>query len=129
MSTSTSKGRTTFPDTRKRSGIYIIKENDKIVYVGSSRTNLYRTLYRHFEHWKHRTQEVVTYVNKMNRQRYTVRIVLCTAVQAIRLERALVIRHKPRDNENKFKQYTLDVIDKRTLKTYEEISLYSVAPF
>ena len=35
----------------EKSGIYIIKQNDKIVYVGQSGYNLYKTMYRHFQSW------------------------------------------------------------------------------
>ena len=38
----------------EKSGIYIIKQNGKIVYVGQSGYNLYKTMYRHFQSWDSR---------------------------------------------------------------------------
>jgi hypothetical protein len=43
-------GKTNFP-SRKRTGVYLIKENGIIVYVGYSGKDLYKTMYRHFEQW------------------------------------------------------------------------------
>ncbi|MDP2059608.1 MAG: hypothetical protein Q8J97_07705, partial [Flavobacteriaceae bacterium] len=73
-----SPGKTSFPETQNRSGCYIIKENNKIVYVGMSARNLYKTLYRHFEHWSHKLQEVITYKTRLTKHKYTVRVILCT---------------------------------------------------
>lgn len=122
-----SGGRTSYPETKDRSGVYLIKEDGRLVYVGYSGSNLYRTMYRHFERWRHRSQEVVTYHNRRNA--YTVRVVLCTPAQAARLERALIIRHRPRDNENKYEQYQLDFYDKAAVRTYDAAPVETVVPF
>lgn len=122
-------GKTTFRATFKKSGVYLIKENGKLVYIGMSAKNLYRTLYRHFEKWHHSSQEVVTYENKLKRNNYSVRVVLCTANQADRLERALIIKHKPRDNENKYDQYKLTLADDKALDSYNAIPAETEAPF
>lgn len=122
--------KTSYPDTKGRSGVYLIKENDKLVYVGYSGTNLYRTMYRHFESWTHRSQEVITYADKMSRKRYTVRVILCTPAQAARLERALIIKHEPRDNQNKYRNYQLDLRDKKVYQEYKSIPVENIeVPF
>lgn len=36
---------------RDKSGVYFIKENGILVYVGMSRSNLQEALYRHFQDW------------------------------------------------------------------------------
>ena len=120
-------GKTTFRTTFKRSGVYLVKENGKLVYIGMSATNLYKTLYRPFERWHHKQQDVVTYAGR--RHKYTVRVVLCTPAQAARLEKALIVKHKPRDNENKYSQYSLTLADKNIVETYEAITTYAEAPF
>lgn len=122
-------GKTTFRATFQRAGVYLIKENNRLVYVGMSAKNLYRTLYRHFEKWHHSNQEVVTYVSKLKRNNYTVRVVLCTPSQADRLERALIIKHQPRDNENKYTQYKLTLADDKALDSYYAIPAETEAPF
>lgn len=123
------KKRTSFPETKGKSGVYLIKENDKLVYVGYSGNNLYRTMYRHFESWSHKSQEVVTYAGKL-RNRYLVRVILCTAAQAARLERMLIIKHLPRDNENKYRNYQLDLRDKKVYQEYTSIPVENIeVPF
>ena len=61
----TKDGKTNFP-LRKKSGVYLIKKKDlgSIVYVGFSGSDLYKTMYRHFQQWTHPQQPVVTYVNQ-----------------------------------------------------------------
>lgn len=114
-----SSGRTQFPESKGKTGCYLIKENDRLVYVGYSASNLYKTLYRHFEQWNHRVQEVVTYWGQLSRKRYTVRIIYCTASQAARLEKMLIIKYRPRDNENKYRNHEINFQDRKTLDAYE----------
>jgi len=122
-------GRTSFPKTNKRSGVYLIKENGKLVYVGMSKTNLYKTLYRHFETWSSKHQVVTTYVNKLHRFNYTVRVIMTTPPQAIRLERALIKKYNPRDNSEKYKAYELDFYDRQTVKTFRKTEVETKDPF
>ena len=91
--------RTTFPETKDCQGVYIIKEDGKIVYVGFSGYSIYKTMYRHFQTWNHKFQQVVSYASRMSRHRYTVRPILCTARQAYSLEKRLIKKYHPRDNE------------------------------
>jgi excinuclease UvrABC nuclease subunit len=117
----TAAGRTTFSNTKGRAGVYEIKENGKVVYVGFSGLNLYKTLYRHFEEWTHKTQKVVTYKERMKRgKRYTVRVTLCSPRDAYRLEAALIKRHKPRDNEQDYRQYKLTLSDLAVKARYDK---------
>ena len=106
-------GKTNFPD-RKKSGVYLIKEKDTgtIRYVGFSGSDLYKTMYRHFQQWDHPSQPVVTYANKP-RENYLVRVVYCTPKQAAALEELLIIKYKPVDNPQK-----LEMIASRS--TYQE---------
>lgn len=100
--------KTTFRNTANKSGVYLIKENGIIVYIGYSKSNLYRTLYRHFQQWNHKYQEVITYASKYNTNNYTVRVVLCSPTRAEKLEGALIQKYKPRDNSMKLKKYEED---------------------
>ena len=112
----TADGKTKFPE-RGKTGVYLIKENNKIVYIGYSMNDLYKTMYRHFQTWNHSGQEVVSYNHKGN-DIYTVRVVYCSPAQASRLEKYLIKKHKPRDNAQ---VYTLDFSDKKTGAAYEEL--------
>jgi len=124
-----SPGKTNFPETQNRSGCYIIKENNKIVYVGMSGRNLYKTLCRHFEVWSHKQQEVTTYKDRLKKNRYTVRVILCTPGQAARLERLLILKHNPRDNDLKYTGYQLTAFDEKIYQTYEALPIQEEAPF
>ncbi len=130
------KGHTPFNIKKiSKSGVYVIKKNGKIIYVGMSKTNTYKTLYRHFQIWNDNREfdrlsknpyskyyERVTYytdANKKNNFRdFTVRVILCTPKQAERLEKLLIIKHKPKDNTNKYIRYNLDKYDKTLLDIY-----------
>jgi excinuclease UvrABC nuclease subunit len=86
-------------DYQKKSGVYFIKDNtNTTIYIGHSSTNLYKTIYRHFQEWNDKRQERKVY-NKFN---YTIRIITTTPTQAPRLETYLIKKLKPRDNEIKY---------------------------
>lgn len=108
----------TLQNSWKKSGVYLIKEDDKIVYVGHSKSNLYKTMYRHFQKWdSHQTR--ATYKAKGNkRKKYKVRIILTTPKQAERLERVLCKKYNPRDMKYKYLQLELDLKDKQLEKDY-----------
>ncbi|MDR1552567.1 MAG: GIY-YIG nuclease family protein [Prevotellaceae bacterium] len=115
-------GKATFRESLNRTGVYIIKENEKIVYIGYSGYNLYKTMYRHFQSWNHKFQDVVSYKSTLNRKKYTVRIVYCTKKQAYVLEKKLIQKYKPRDNELKYKDIFSEnrKVEKYAEKVYEE---------
>ncbi|MFA6918437.1 MAG: hypothetical protein WC285_06485 [Candidatus Gracilibacteria bacterium] len=124
-----SPGKTMFPEIQRRSGVYLIKENAKLVYVGMSGGNLYKTLYRHFEAWNHPDQEVVSYQSRMKKNKYTVRCVLCKPGQAARLEKYLILKFKPRDNEIKYNNYQLSAFDESIFESYDNAPTINEVPF
>lgn len=88
-----------FPHLRetKQAGCYLIADNTgNIVYVGFSATQLYKTIYRHFETWNDRRTQRNTY----DRETHTVRIIYTTAKRAGALEMYLIKKLEPRDNTN-----------------------------
>ena len=117
--------RTNLAGAKGKAGVYLIKERGKIVYVGHSTSDLYKTALRHFQTWNDRTQERVTYAGKPIED-YTIRIVITTAKQAPALEKKLILRHNPRDNWQKYESYTLSAYDNQALDTYDNTE---VAPF
>jgi len=123
-------GKTTFPDSKKRTGVYLIKENGKLVYIGYSASDLYKTMYRHFQEWNDRTQQIrITYYNKLKTHTYTVRIIYCTTKQAARLEGALILKYQPRDNTNNYQGFELDAGDNRLIDDYKFTIVEQEAPF
>lgn len=96
---------TTF-NLRNVPGVYLIYKNDRLVYCGFSKTNVYKTLYRHFQEWGTSNQVRTVYTNLKG---ITCRVIYCkNGNQASRLEKAIIIKHKPKDNQNKYDLYTTD---------------------
>ncbi|MDR0207017.1 MAG: GIY-YIG nuclease family protein [Bacteroidales bacterium] len=126
-------GKTNFPQTVNRTGVYIIKENGVIVYVGFSGYNLYKTMYRHFQSWHHKTQEVISYKSHMRSSDYLVRVIYCTPKQAAALEKALIKKHKPRDNEMKYRIIKMPFVERNYIETvediYQETDIYGGLPY
>lgn len=85
------------------SGVYLIKNKStgKIVYVGSSRTQLKKTIFRHFQKWEENGEKRKTYP----KFGYKIRIILSSPSQAERLERYFIAKLNPKDNKNKYKDY------------------------
>ena len=106
-------------------GVYIIKKNGVIRYVGMSASNVYKTMLRHFQQWDDPKQVRVTY--SKNDPGIKARVIYCTPQQAARLERALIVKHQPQDNPNKYNNYVLDLADDRIIENvkYSE----EIAPF
>lgn len=85
-------------------GVYIISKNGKYLYIGYSSADLKKTMYRHFQSWNDPVQRRVTYSQLKD---IVCLVIFCnTAKQASILEEALILKHKPRDNEQKLELYT-----------------------
>lgn len=113
-------------DSRGKAGVYLIKNpRGKLVYIGMSETNLYGTLTRHFQAWNDPTQKRTVYPQEIG---YKARIIYTRKDQAAALERALIIKHRPRDNPNKLEQYTLASLTKTQNNYLQQIPADSV-PF
>ncbi len=95
-----------------KSGVYLIykKGSTKPVYIGQSGSDIYKTITRHFQSWEDSTQIRITYP----KFGYMVRVVFCTKLQALKLEKALIIKHKPQDNPSKYLNYTLSLDEIKT---------------
>lgn len=90
-----------FFKTRKRPGVYIVYKDNVVVYVGYSSTDVYKTMYRHFQQWTDRQQIRITY--QPNDQRIKVRVIYTnTAKQAARLEYGLILKLQPTDNPQQY---------------------------
>jgi hypothetical protein len=102
--------------TKKTCGTYLIYKDDILRYVGFSKNNVYRTLYRHFQQWKTSVQVRTTYTNLKG---ITVEVFYTnTPLQADRLEKAIIINRKPIDNPNKYLQYTTDKQEDKIFDLY-----------
>ncbi|MEL6193937.1 MAG: GIY-YIG nuclease family protein [Bacteroidota bacterium] len=87
--------------TKACCGVYIIrsKQTKKILYVGFSGKDLYKTLYRHFQSWEDPKQYRTTYANKYA---YEIMVVLHPNPNIMfMLEQYYIDRLKPRDTMDK----------------------------
>ena len=93
---------------RKKQGVYFIKENGKLVYVGMSRSNLQEALYRHFQDWrKSWSQKRTTYIFEQG-----VHEVACITTDketAHELEKCYILEFNPRDNFMRYEEYRANV--------------------
>src|SRR3989338_8447955 len=122
-------GKTNFPEAKARTGVYLIKKNDKLIYIGYSESDLYKTLYRHFQTWNDTNQpERISYKTALLRHKFTVRVVFTTKKRAAALEKALILKHQPADNKQKYNQFIKEAnsTDKNYISSVQQI--YEFAP-
>lgn len=106
----------------KRAGVYFIMEGKKIVYVGMSSTNIYKTLYRHFQNWNDKRQNRKVYP----KTGYKIRVIFCSKVQAERIEKHFVIKISPFDNKDRFDY--LSTSELRSVTKFNPSDLGELAP-
>lgn len=95
-------GKTNLTDLRGKAGVYTIWEGSKRVYIGHSRSDLYKTILRHFQEWRDRAQPTrISYRGKLNKHTYRVSGFLTKPTDAIPLETELLLKYRPRDNKGK----------------------------
>jgi hypothetical protein len=103
--------------TAKQPGVYLIYKNSKLVYVGFSSYNVYKTMYRHFQRWNDPTQVRVIY--NPNDPGIKVRVIYTTAARSKKLEKALILKYAPKDNPEKYNSYVLDKKSEKVLNDAE----------
>lgn len=97
------QGRSNLSSVKDKPGVYMIYKNRNLVYIGYSSNNLYRTITRHFQKWTGKYGHRVTYVNQLASNDFKIRICVTTPARAAKLESALILKHKPKDNTEKLK--------------------------
>lgn len=108
---------------KDKSGVYFIKENGRLVYIGHSGYNLYKTITRHFQQWDARQQRA-TYTP--GAAKFEVKAILTSPTEAQILEDQLIKKYNPRDNSN---QKTLDLTENYTPEDLEILQTEEIAPF
>lgn len=95
-------GKTNLPLFKKQMGVYKIFENGRLVYIGSSISNLYSTILHHFSGWQDsRSPSRITYKTKVPKNRYEIEVTVTkNATETYSLEEMLIAKHKPRDNRD-----------------------------
>lgn len=96
---------------RGKTGVYLIKENDKIVYIGMSQSCVCEALYRHFYDYAdkgHHSRHI--YDVDDEEKEYKVHILELAPEDAPRVEAALIACLNPRDNKVKWERAMKSVI-------------------
>ncbi len=86
-------------------GVYFIKSKATgvIVYVGSSATQLYKTIYRHFQEWNDRSRGKGFDRTTYGKNSYQISVLLtANADQALRIEKYFIGKLKPAGNPIKY---------------------------
>jgi len=96
-------------------GVYFVKDakTNKILYVGYSGVNLYKTMYRHFQKWTSKQYRV-----RFNKLGYKVKIIFCSPDKAQRLEKYYIQKFKTLLNKH---QYEADF---ETAKDTDEVNKF-----
>jgi len=114
---------------KPQKGVYLIrnKENKRIYYIGKSNSTLYKTILRHFQIWKDRTQERFTY----DYSKFEVKVYYCTTEkQTNALEKLYINLYKPLDNlENKFKKIESEIYLNELADKAKNAPIIEDAPF
>jgi hypothetical protein len=84
-----------------QAGVYLIRENGILVYIGMSKSSIYYTMYRHFQNWND-GRGISRTIYDPTAHRYEVSIITTSADYASVLERELIRQHTPRDNKCKY---------------------------
>ena len=116
----------TFSFLKGHFGVYLIKKSgtDKISYIGFSNSDLYKTMYRHFQKWNDKTQFRAVY----NKDTHEVRVMLCkTKKEVERLEKYLIQKLKPIDNKVNYSTEPPQNLDAEVTLTSAEILARNIA--
>jgi hypothetical protein len=106
-------GRTNFK-LRDQPGVYVIFRGKKVIYVGFSKTNLYRTMYRHFQTWNDKTKQYRMLIKNLDNIK--IAVIYCKGAKLAKLlENALILRYRPELNLNIYDGYIMDTDEKRAL--------------
>lgn len=89
-------------------GVYIIKEDDVIVYVGMSQSDVVKAMYRHFYFWgpdyRQPNHRRITYLD-LDAHKYECTMFDVSQSEAVSIERGIIVSLRPRDNFDRFEGY------------------------
>lgn len=94
---------------RKKAGVYFIKENGILVYVGMSRSNLQEALYRHFQDWSRSWKQRRVFYKNHSDNTYEVACITTEKDIAHSLEKCYILEYNPRDNFMRYEEYKNEV--------------------
>lgn len=94
----------------KKAGVYIIKEDGIVVYVGMSGSCVVEACYRHFYRWRDCYRGMgreyrTTYFDMLTERQYSIAILELDEKQVAEFEKAMIVALRPRDNREKYDYY------------------------
>jgi excinuclease UvrABC nuclease subunit len=96
-----------------KSGVYLIYQKNKLVYVGRSSTNrLYKTITRHFQQWNDKAQEGRISYHTDKKTDFSIKVYITKKADAYPLECSLILRYRPRDNKYKIQSCSISQTDR-----------------
>lgn len=113
---------------KDKSGVYLIMnaKSGAVEYVGNSASDLYKTMYRHFQSWKDKQQYRATFP----KNGYLARVILIEKPEHIyELEKYYIHKFKPKANEQKYLSYELDFVDVKPIESNNWIKQVDYCPF
>ena len=110
-------GKTNFT-IQNKPGVYMIYENQTLVYIGYSKRNVYKSLYRHFYPYREKTNQDRKYWKDLTNIKVRV-IYTNTPGRAENLEIALIQKYKPKLNTIQYKAWQPNQKEKSILEIYE----------
>ncbi|HAT76659.1 MAG TPA: hypothetical protein DCS19_07410 [Flavobacterium sp.] len=113
---------------KNKTGVYIIlnPKTKKIEYVGNSASDIYKTMYRHFQSWADPQQYRATFP----KNGYLVRVILIDKPEHIyEIEKYYIRKHQPKANEDKYNDYNLEIINVNKIEENDWIKQIDTTPF
>ena len=122
-------------------GVYFIRQNSVLLYVGYSANDVKKTMYRHFQKWTDLRPEFTKKMSSNDRvsfehlkpfKGFSCKVVFTsTSEQAEALERALIVKLKPKMNSLKLDVYGNSEVMIKAVNEAAEIDVftYEKAPF
>lgn len=93
--------------SKPKPGVYYIYRDKEIKYIGYSGSDVLMTMYRHFRQWNDTQTR-----NVYKRSGSLVKVIFCASKsEAAKLEQALILKLRPKDNERKIISYSIPDLD------------------
>ena len=111
--------------TTKKYGVYFIRDKatKENLYIGHSKSNLYKALYRHYQYYNDSDTQA-----RNNYERHETEVMLATSskANAYKLERHFILEYNPKDVTHKYEAYqeeekTQTIPDIESVDTWDEL--------
>lgn len=102
-------------DWSGKAGVYRIRDNYKrVIYVGSSTSQLKKTIYRHFQTWTDRQPSNNRQFDRVTYPKtgYQVQFAVCSPTNALRAEKYFIRKLRPEDNRIKYQQLSDNEVER-----------------